>query len=145
MWVSARLGLGSARLSGRLAGLAQLSILVASALVPSRLRWRETLASLPRLHRQMHWVYGSYVVLCIVAFSALSLLCAEELSSGSRLARGVCLFVAVFWGARVVLQAVFDVREHLTTLWLRIGYHALTVIFVFLTLAYGYASLGSAS
>jgi len=46
----------------RLAGGAQLGVLVASALVPSRLNWRSELAGLPRLNRQMHWVYGGYIV-----------------------------------------------------------------------------------
>lgn len=41
-----------------LAGLGQVTILFASALVPSRLNWRDELRGLPRLHRQMHWVYG---------------------------------------------------------------------------------------
>jgi len=127
-----------------LAGLAQLWILIASAIVPSRLRWRQVLATLPRLHRQMYWVYGGYVVLCIIAFAVISLACADELAGRSPLARGVCLFIAVFWGIRVLLQAVFDVREHLTSPWLRVGYHTLTVLFVFLTFVYGYAALGDA-
>ena len=35
------------------AGAGQLCVLIASALVPLRLNWRETFQSLPRLHRQM--------------------------------------------------------------------------------------------
>ena len=31
----------------------------------------EELRPLPRLHRQMHWVYSGYVVLAIVAFRSL--------------------------------------------------------------------------
>ena len=49
------------------AGWAQLSVLVASALVPIRLNWQEEFKSLSPLHRQMYWVYGGYVVLSIVA------------------------------------------------------------------------------
>lgn len=47
----------------RLAGAGQLCVLVASALVPFRLNWRRDLAGLPRLHRQLYWTYGGYVVL----------------------------------------------------------------------------------
>ena len=61
---------------------------------------------------------------------------AEELAAGSGLARGVCVYIAVFWGVRVVLQFVFDVREHLTTWWLKLGYHTLTLLFVALTALY---------
>ena len=56
-----------------LAGLGQLSVLLASALVPFRLNWREELRGLSRLHRQMYWVYGGYIMLSIVAFAALSM------------------------------------------------------------------------
>ena len=45
-----------------LAGLGQVGVLIASALVPFRLNWRDELRGLSRLHRQMYWVYGGYVV-----------------------------------------------------------------------------------
>jgi hypothetical protein len=124
-----------------LAGLGQLGVLVASALVPFRMNWRDELSGLSRLHRPMYWVYGGYVVLSIVAFSALSILNAGELASGSGLARGFCGYVAVFWGIRVALQAVFDVKEHLTTWWLKSGYVVLTVMFAAFTIVYGWAAL----
>ncbi len=106
------------------AGVAQLGVLIASALVPFRLNWRTELSSLSRLHRQMYWVYGGYVVMAIVAFALLSILNARELAGGSGLARGVCAYIAVFWGVRVVLQGVFDVKAHLTAWWLKAGYVA---------------------
>jgi hypothetical protein len=40
------------------AGILQLSVLVASSLVPFQLDWRKELASLPKLHRQLYFVYG---------------------------------------------------------------------------------------
>ena len=124
-----------------LAGAAHLSILIASALVPFRLSWREELAVLSRLHRQMYWVYGGYVVLAIVAFAGISMLNAEEIADGSGLARGFSLYVAIFWGVRVCLQLVFDVKEHLTAWWLKAGYHLLTVLFLCLTALYGWLAL----
>jgi hypothetical protein len=123
------------------AGIGQLGVLIASALVPLRLNWREELASLKRLHRQMYWTYGGYVVLSIVAFGLLSLFNARELAGGSALARGVCLYIAVFWGIRLSLQAVFDVKQHLTAWWLRAGYYALTVLFLAFTVIYGWAAM----
>jgi hypothetical protein len=123
-----------------LAGVAQLGVLVASALVPFRLKWKTELSTLPRLHRQMYWVYGGYVVLAIVAFGLLSLFNAGEMASGSGLARGVCGYIAIFWGVRLLLQAVFDVEEHLNAWWLRLGYHTLTVLFICFVVIYGYAA-----
>ncbi len=65
------------------AGIGQLSVLVASALVPIRLNWRHEFASLSPLHRQMYWVYGGYVVLSIVAFGLISLLHHEEIAAAA--------------------------------------------------------------
>ena len=124
-----------------IAGVGQLVVLIASALVPFRLNWRGELQCLSRLHRQMYWVYGGYIVLSIVAFAALSILNARELASGSSLARGFCAYVAVFWGIRVGLQAVFDVKDHLTTWWLKAGYFVLTLMFAAVSVVYAWAAL----
>ncbi len=124
----------------RAAGAGQLSVLVASSLVPFKLNWKRDLASLPTLHRQMYWTYGGYVVMGIVALGATSLLCADELAAGSRLGRAVCAYGALFWGVRLALQAVFDVKPHLTAWWLTAGYHTLTVLFLFFTAVYAYAA-----
>lgn len=124
------------------AGVGQLLVLIASALVPLRLNWRVELQVLPRLHRQMYWVYGGYVVLSIVAFGLITLFHAHELASGRPLARAFCLYAAVFWGIRLALQGVFDVKAHLTTWWLKLGEVALTVLFACFTLVYGWAAFG---
>jgi hypothetical protein len=124
-----------------LAGVGQLGVLAASALVPVRLDWKHTLAGLPRLHRQMYWVYGGYVVLAIIAFGLISVANADELAGGSGLARGLCGYIAVFWGVRLALQGVLDVKAHLTVWWLKAGYHTLTVLFLCFTLVYGFAAL----
>ncbi|MEX0728911.1 MAG: hypothetical protein WEB58_17745 [Planctomycetaceae bacterium] len=124
-----------------LAGLGQMSVLIASSLVPLRLNWKEEFKSLSKLHRQMYWVYGGYVVLSIVALGLISVFNAKELASGSGLARGFCLYAAVFWGVRLSLQGVLDVKEHLTMWWLKAGYHALTVLFLFFTAVFLWASV----
>ena len=123
------------------AGCLQLSVLIASALVPLRLDWRRIFQALPKLHRQMYWVYGGYVVLSIIALGSLSIANANELARGSGLARGFCFYVAAFWGIRLTLQAFLDVKEHLTTWWLRLGYHGLTMLFTFFTVTFLWAAL----
>lgn len=127
-----------------LAGVGQLCVLIASALVPARLKWRDEFQKLSPLHRQMYWVYGGYVVLSIVAFGLISLSCAAELASGEKLARAFCLYVACFWTIRLCLQAVLQVKEHLTAWWLRAGYYTLSVLFAAFSLVYGWAALGRA-
>ena len=124
------------------AGVLQLCVLIASSLVPLRLDWKSSLQGLPRLHRQLYWVYGGYVVLGIIANGLVAILCADELAAGqTRLARFVCAAIAVFWGVRLSLQAVLDVKEFLTTWWLHAGYHTLTLLFVAFTLLFAYAAL----
>ncbi len=113
--------------------------------MPFRLNWRDQLQCLSRLHRQMYWVYGGYIVLSIVAFALLSLLNARELAGGGPLARGLCGYIAVFWGVRLLLQGVFDVSGQLTAWWMRAGYHTLTALFIGLTVIYGVAALGAAT
>ncbi|MFM7128598.1 MAG: hypothetical protein ACKO0V_04490 [bacterium] len=123
------------------AGIGQFSILIASAMVPFQLNWQEELKGLSRLHRQMYWVYGGYIVLSIVAFGLISILHSDELARGSGLARAFSAYVCFFWGIRLALQAVFDVKSHLTKWWLKLGYHCLTILFLCFTLIYGWAAM----
>ncbi len=125
----------------QLAGLLHFGILIASALVPKVLDWKASLSRLDTLSRQLVWVHGAFVVLTIVALGMLATCFAEELASGSPLARGVCAFIAVFWGARLGVQfLVFDAKPLLTTALLRIGYHGLTVVFAYLTVVFAIAA-----
>ncbi len=126
----------------RIAGVAHFGILIASALVPRVLNWRETLAPLPTLVRQLMWVYGGYVVLMIISLGAVSLALPHELAAGTALGRAVCGFGTVFWGLRLALQLFyFDSREFLTTRILRAGHEGLTVVFAFLTIVFAMAAV----
>jgi len=124
----------------RVAGIGQLGILVASALVPFQLNWKNIFSTLPKLHRQMYWTYGGYVVLAILFNGIVCLVAPAELADGSRLARLVCGYIAVFWGVRLILQAVFDVKSFLAIWWLRGGYYLLTVLFAAFTSLFAYAA-----
>jgi hypothetical protein len=124
-----------------IAGFAQLSVLVASALVPIRLKWKSELAVLNRLQRQMYWVYGGYVVLSIIAFGLICIANAHELATGTRLARSVSAYMAVFWGIRLALQTQLDVKSHLLTWWLFAGYHMLSLFFLYFTIVFAIAAL----
>jgi hypothetical protein len=125
-----------------LAGAGQLCVLIASALVPARLDWRREFQKLSPLHRQMYWVYGGYVVLSIVAFGLISLTNSAEIAGGKNLARAFCVYVAAFWSIRLCLQPLLKVKEYLTTWWLAVGYHTLTVLFLFFSIVYGLAAFG---
>jgi hypothetical protein len=126
----------------QLAGLLQLGILIASALVPQVLDWRSELRKLTPITRHLVWVHGVFIVMTIIAFALLCLINARALAGGELLARSLCAFIAIFWGARLALQfALFDPRPYLTRALLKIGYHGLTIVFAFLTATFAFAAV----
>jgi hypothetical protein len=123
----------------RAAGVLHFGVLTASALVPRGLNWRENLASLHPFLRRMFWVYGIFIVLVIVSFGTLTLVHAPAMSAGDPVARWLCGFIALFWAARLIVQIfVFDARPFLTNWFYKMGYHALTVVFIYFVAVYGY-------
>jgi hypothetical protein len=127
-------------------GVLHFGILLASARVPKALNWKASLGSLDRLSRQLIWVHGAFIVLVIVGFGLISVIYPSSLAAGSPLARGLCLFIAVFWGLRLLVQFfVFDAGPFLRTRLLRVGYHALTVVFTYHVCVYSWAALSTRS
>ena len=126
----------------QLAAAVQLLILIASASTPRVLDWRKNLAVLHPFLRKLFWVYGVFVVMVIIAFAVLTFRHADAMAAREPVARSLCLFIAIFWGARLLVQfAIFDARPFLTNWFYKNGFHALTIIFAFLTFVYGKAAL----
>jgi hypothetical protein len=64
------------------------------------------------------------------------------MAEGEPVARSLCIFIAVFWAIRLVVQfAVFDARPFLTNWFYKAGYHGLTVVFIGLVAIYTAAAL----
>ena len=125
-----------------LGGVCHFGILLASALVPRVLDWRSELQRLSALSRHLVWTHGAFIVLVIIGFGTISVLHARELSGGDALARTACGFIAVFWLARLFIQFfVFDATPYLKGPVLKIGYHALTVVFAYLAVVYAWAAV----
>lgn len=122
-------------------GILHFGILLASATVPKVLDWKASLNKLDGLSRQLVWVHGAFIVLVIIGFGLLSVLFAGELVTGTALSRGVCLFIALFWAARLIVQFfVFEARPYLKTTFLKFGYHGLTVVFIYHAVVYTLAA-----
>lgn len=122
-------------------GILHFGILLASAMVPKVLDWKASLDKLDGLSRQLVWVHGAFIVLVIIGFGLLSIIFAADLVTGTPLARGVCLFVALFWATRLIVQLfVFDANPYLNTVFLKAGYHGLTVVFMYHTVVYSLAA-----
>ena len=123
-------------------GVLHFLTLIASAMVPKTLDWKGELAKLIPFLRTLFWVYGAFIVLTIIAFGLLSVLHFRELAAGDSLARSVCAFISIFWGVRLVVALFFfDASEFLTTWYFKVGYHLLTVTFIYQTVAYGYCAI----
>ena len=124
------------------AGVLHLGLMGAGLLMPKVVNMRAHLAALPAFLRQLFWVYYTFIALCLLSFSIITIVFAETLASGSALARALCVFFAVFWTLRLIVAAfVFDMRPYLTSPVRRVGYHALNLVFAFLPLVYAYAAV----
>ena len=61
--------------------------LIAAALVPGKLNWKEELAKLAPFLRSLFWVYGAFIFLCITALGTISAVNYQELAAGGTLWR----------------------------------------------------------
>lgn len=125
-----------------IAGVLHFGILIASSLVPQVLDWRGELRRVSPMTRHLVWTHGAFIVITIIGFGVIALTQAASLASGEALARALCGFIAIFWGARFLLQFVlFDPTPLLTKWWLKAGYHGLTLVFAFFAAVFGWAAL----
>lgn len=126
-----------------LAGLGQLALALGSLALPRVLGWREETAKLRPLTRQVFWTYAAYIWATNVAFGLVSSLAPGWLLERNPLARAVAGFVAVYWGARLVLQLfVFDRKGAPPGTIFRAAEAALVALFLGLTLVFGALALG---
>lgn len=93
------------------AGGVHLAIAVSNIWVPGIFHYRENLAKLSPMVRQIFIVHSIYILLVLLGFSALCFFFAPELTSRAPLSRFLSAFLAVFWLLRVGLQLVFYDRE----------------------------------
>jgi hypothetical protein len=125
----------------RIAGALHLALIGAGLLMPKVVRMRWHLVTLPPFIRQLFWVYYSFIALCLVGFSIITIAFADTLAAGSGLARALCAFFAVFWTVRLIAATfVFDMRPYLTNGYRRFGYHALNIVFAYLPIVYTLAA-----
>jgi hypothetical protein len=118
-------------------GVLHFGILIGSACVPRVLDWRQELAKLDPLSRQLVWVHGAFIVLVIMGFGVISVALPTDLAGGSVLARGMCLLIGLFWAARLAVQFfVFDAKPYLRGAFLKAGYNGLTVVFMYHAVVY---------
>jgi hypothetical protein len=91
----------------RLVGALLAALAVVNLFVPRRFRWREEMAALSLVNRQIFQAHNVFVILTIVLCSALLLTSADTLLEPTRLSRAVLIGLTIFWGLRMLMQWLF--------------------------------------
>jgi len=94
------------------AALGHLVVLIASVQAPARLGWKQDIPKLTRFNQKVFWVYGFYILLCIVSFAALTWRLHDSFLAGEPAARCIAAFIAIFWTVRVLVDVFwYDHRD----------------------------------
>jgi hypothetical protein len=88
----------------RIVGVLFALLVVVNLFVPRRFRWREEMAGLSLLNRQIFLVHSAFIILLLALFAALLLTCGDVLLEGTRLSRAFLLGLTIFWGVRMLAQ-----------------------------------------
>ena len=126
-----------------IAGFVQLAIALANFVLPRKLNYRENLARVAPMVRQIFIVHSGYIVGIVVLFAAITFGFAPELAGGRGLGRFLAASIAVFWACRLPLQVFYydsELRRRN-----RASDVAITVALLFLVVTYGAAALVHAS
>lgn len=125
----------------QIAAVLHLGLVWAGATMPRAVGLDQHLKPLPPFIRQLFYTYFSFIGLMLLAFGTLTFLLAPDIAAGEPAARGLCFLMLAFWTLRLfVATFVFDVRPYLKTLFLRIGYQATNVAFVYMVAIYALAA-----
>ncbi len=126
----------------KLTALTYLGLIAAGVLMPGVVGLRQHINTLPKFIRQLFWVYYAFIGLSLVCFGLGTFFLADQLASGTPLARAVCGFLALFWTVRFIAGTfVFDLRPYLTSPWRRAGLTAANLVFTCLPIVYGWVAL----
>jgi hypothetical protein len=124
----------------RICGVLLAVLVVVNLFVPGRLRWREEMADLSLVNRQIFQVHHMFIVLIVALCSALLLTTGDALLEPTRLSRAVLAGLMVFWGLRMLAQwfyysaAVWRGSRINTTM-----HYAFSAVWVYLTATFAAA------
>ncbi|BDS08961.1 hypothetical protein NT6N_40010 [Oceaniferula spumae] len=123
-----------------LAGVGQLILVVASAVIPRCLDWKGPLGTLPKLMRQLFWTYAGYILGMHLFFGVISTFGTGLLLDGTRQAAILCALMMTWWAVRIGLQFFcFDRKGIPQTRFNVMAEVLLVCLFLFLAITYGYA------
>lgn len=115
----------------QIGGWSLIALCIGSFWIPKVLGWREKLAGLTPLMRELWWTYSIYVWSSHVFFAVLALGFGEWLMGGTGAAMAMCTFILLWWSVRVWLQFFgFDFDEIPDSAANRISKGLLTLLFI---------------
>jgi Membrane bound O-acyl transferase family len=127
------------------AALGHLVVLIASVQAPARLGWKYDIPKLTRFNQKVFWVYGSYILLSIVSFAALTWRLHDAFLAGELAARWMAGFIAIFWTVRVLIDLFwYDHRDWPQGNALVAGHALATSLFCTLAVVYWFTALSPA-
>jgi hypothetical protein len=88
----------------RIVGVAMAALVAINVYVPRRFNWRDELAQLSLLNRQVFVAHAIFLVLTLALTSVLLLAYADALLQPSALGRAVLAGLTIFWTLRMVMQ-----------------------------------------
>jgi len=91
----------------RVIGVLMAALVVVNLFVPGRFRWRDEMARLSLVNRQIFQAHTIFIVLTVAMFSALLLTSADALVEPTRLSRAILAGLTLFWGLRMLMQWFF--------------------------------------
>ena len=118
-------------------GWSLVALSIGSFWIPKVLRWREKLAGLTPLMRELWWTYSIYVWGSHVFFAVLALEFGDWLMGGSGAAMAMLTFELLWWSVRLWLQFFgFDLSEVEGSIANRVAKLILTLLFTGLVILY---------
>ncbi len=123
-----------------LAGVGQLILVFASAVIPRCLGWKKSLVHIPLILRQQFWAYAGYILGMHLFFGLFSVFGTDLLLDGSAQAALFCGMIMIWWMVRVGLQFLYFDRAGIpATKFNLIAEMLLVALFVFLSIVYAAA------
>ena len=88
----------------RIVGALMAALVAVNLWVPRRYRWREEMAQLSLLNRQIFQAHMVFLLLTLALFSALLLTSGEALLEPTPLSRAMLIGLTIFWALRMGMQ-----------------------------------------
>jgi hypothetical protein len=128
------------------AALGHFVVLIASMQAPVRLGWKQDIGKLKRFNQKVFWVYGFYILLCIVSFAILTWRLHDAFLAGDLAARWIAGFIAIFWTVRVLVDLFwYDHRDWPQGNALVAGHALVTSLFSALAAVYWFVAFAPAT